>query len=132
MATTVDDWIAAYGRAWEERDADAAAALFSSDAVYRDHPLGAPHLGADGVRKYWSDVTATQAGVAARFGSPVVSSDERRAAVEFWVTMQNGGADVTLTGILMLRFDDDGRCSELREAWHFEAGHHEPPSGWGV
>jgi hypothetical protein len=46
--------------------------------------------------------------------------------------MQNGGADVTLTGILMLRFDDDGRCSELREAWHFEAGHHEPPSGWGV
>lgn len=130
--TRIDDWIAAYGRAWEERDADAAAALFTSDAVYRDHPLGPPHLGADGVAKYWSDVTATQSAVAVRFGAPVVSADELRAAVEFWVTMTNDGSDVTLTGILMLQFADDGRCRELREAWHFEPGHHEPPAGWGL
>jgi SnoaL-like domain len=132
MPTRIDDWIASYGRAWEERDADAAAALFTSDAVYRDHPLGPPHLGSDGVRKYWSDVTATQSAVAVRFGAPVASADETRAAVEFWVTMTNGGSDVTLTGILMLLFADDGRCKELREAWHFEPGHHDPPEGWGL
>ena len=132
MTSRIDEWIAAYGRAWEERDADAAAALFTSDAVYRDHPLGPPHLGSAGVHAYWSGVTATQSDVAVRFGAPVVAADERKAAVEFWVTMANGGADVTLTGILLLRFDSDGRCEELREAWHFEAGQHEPPAGWGL
>jgi SnoaL-like domain len=132
MAAQIDEWIAAYGRAWEERDAEAAAALFSDDSIYRDHPLGPPHLGADGVRKYWSDVTATQAGVTVRFGTPVVSPGERRAAVEFWVNMENAGSEVTLTGILMLRFEPGGRCEELREAWHFEVGRHDPPAGWGL
>ena len=129
---TVQEWIDAYGRAWEERDADAAAAIFTEDAIYRDHPLGPPHESRDGVRSYWSDVTATQDQVQVRWGAPVVAADQRRAAVEWWVTMLNGGAEVTLTGILFLRFAGDGRCEELREAWHFEAGHHDPPAGWGT
>jgi ketosteroid isomerase-like protein len=129
---SVQEWIDAYGQAWETRDADAAAALFAPEAVYRDHPLGPPHLGQDGVRSYWANVTSTQDRVEARFGTPIVAPDAARAAVEWWVTMLNDGAEVTLTGILFLRFAPDGRCEELREAWHFESGHHEPPSGWGV
>jgi ketosteroid isomerase-like protein len=129
---SVQEWIDAYGRAWEERDADAAAAIFTEDALYRDHPFGPPHAGQDGVRSYWANVTSTQNEVQVRFGSPVVASDGRHAAVEFWVTMLNGGAEVTLTGVLVLRFAADGRCEELREAWHFEAGRQEPPPGWGV
>ena len=35
MAARINEWIEAYGRAWEERDADAAAALFADDAVYK-------------------------------------------------------------------------------------------------
>ena len=128
----VGDWIAAYGRAWEGRDADAAAAIFTEDAIYRDHPLGPPHLGQEGVRSYWANVTSTQDQVSVRWGEPIVSADERHAAVEWWVTLLNGGAEVTLTGILFLHFAADGRCQELREAWHFEAGHHEPPEGWGA
>jgi hypothetical protein len=128
----VQEWIDAYGRAWEARDADAAQALFTEDAIYRDHPLQPAHVGHDGVRSYWANVTSTQDEVNVRFGSPVVAEDSRRAAVEWWVTMLNGGAEVTVTGVLVLRFADDGRCEELREAWFFEAGHHEPPEGWGV
>jgi ketosteroid isomerase-like protein len=127
----VEDWIGAYRDAWERRDAAAAASLFTEDALYRDNPFGEPHRGVDGVRAYWTGVTASQDDVAVRFGEPVVAADGRRAAAEFWVTMRNGGAEVTLTGILMLRFAADGRCEELREAWHFEQGRHEPPSGWG-
>jgi hypothetical protein len=128
----VQEWINGYGRAWEARDADAAAGLFTPDAVYRDHPLGTAHVGQDGVRSYWANVTSTQDRVEVRFGTPIVSADERRAAVEWWVTMLNDQAEVTLTGILFLRFASDGRCEELREAWHFEAGRHEPPAGWGA
>jgi hypothetical protein len=65
-------------------------------------------------------------------GRPVESSDERRAAVEFWVRMLNRDTEATLIGILFLRFADDGRCEELREAWLFEAGNHAPHEGWGV
>jgi hypothetical protein len=128
---TVQEWIAGYRRAWEERDAEAAGELFTENAIYRDQPLDEPHTGRDGVRAYWSGVTASQDEVSARFGDPIVSADGRHAAVEFWVTMLNGGAEVTLTGILFLRFDADGLCEELREAWHFGEGRVDPPAGWG-
>jgi hypothetical protein len=128
---TVQEWVDAYVDAWRERDADAAAALFTGDSSYRSHPLQEPHLGADGVRAYWADVTTTQDSVDVRMGNPVESADGRRAAVEFWVRMLADGAEVTLIGILFLRFAADGRCEDLREAWFFETGDHPPHDGWG-
>jgi hypothetical protein len=65
-------------------------------------------------------------------GHPIVSPDNRRAAVEFWVRMLNSGQEVSVIGILFLLFADDGRCDELRETWHFEMGDHAPPEGWGL
>ena len=121
---TVQEWVDVYAEAWRTRDPDAAAALFTEDCVYREHPLHEPHRGAEGVRAYWANVTATQDRVDVRMGRPVESADGRRAAVEFWVRMLNGGAEVTLMGILFLRFAEDGRCEELRETWMFEPGDH--------
>ena len=128
---TVQGWVDAYAQAWRDRDADAAAGLFTEDSSYRSHPLQEPHRGAEGVHDYWSSVTATQDRVDVRMGAPIESADRRRAAVEFWVRMLNGGAEVTLVGILFLRFADDGRCEDLREAWIFEPGDHAPHEGWG-
>src|SRR5574338_281898 len=121
---TVQEWSDAYAQAWRDRDADAAAALFTEDSLYWSHPLQEPHRGADGVRAYWASVTATQDRVDVRMGRPVESQDGHRAAVEFWVRMLSSGAEVTLVGILFLRFADDGRCEELRETWMFEQGDH--------
>jgi hypothetical protein len=128
----IQEWVDAYAQAWRDRDAEAAAALFTEDSVYRDHPLQEGHRGASGVRDYWENVTATQDRVDVRMGRPVESHDGRRAAVEFWVRMLNGGAEVTLIGILFLRFADDGRCEELRETWMVELGDHPPHEGWGT
>jgi len=128
---TVQQWVDAYADAWRERDADAAAMLFTEDSSYRAHPLQEAHLGSDGVRSYWADVTSTQDAVDVRMGSPVESEDGRRAAVEFWVQMRSGGDEVTLIGILFLRFAEDGRCKDLRETWFFEPGDHAPHAGWG-
>ena len=94
MAMTVDQWLDGYRDAWERRDPAAAAALFSEDSLYREQPYQAPFPGREGVRDYWTTVTATQDDVRVRYGSPV--SVGNRAAVEWWVTMRNGGADVTL------------------------------------
>jgi hypothetical protein len=83
------------------------------------------------VRAYWARVTSTQDRVDVRMGRPVESADGVRAAVEFWVRMLSGGAEVTLVGILFLRFAAGGRCEELRETWLFEPGDHAPHGGWG-
>lgn len=127
---TVEEWIGAYGRAWREQDADAAARLFTDDAVYRSHPFRQPHLGTEGIRAYWSGATSRQEELELRFGTPIVAGD--RAAVEWWAQMRTEGEEVTLPGILYLRFAGDGRCVELREAWHVEPGRRPPHEGWGL
>jgi SnoaL-like domain len=126
---TRDEWIEAYGRAWEERDPAAAAALFTENALYRAHPLREPHVGTEGIRAYWTRATSTQSDVEVRFGDPLVAGD--KVAVEWWTTMQDEEGEETIPGCLLLRFAEDGRCEDLREYWHAEPGRHDPPEGWG-
>jgi hypothetical protein len=127
---TVAEWVDAYRQAWENADPDAAVALFTPDAVYRSHTARDPHRGRDGIRAYWSEATSDQGDVDVEFGQPIVA--ERRAAVEWWATMQVGGEGLTLPGCLVLRFDEDGLCEELREYWFLESGRRPAPTGWGV
>ena len=129
---TVQEWVDGYASAWRDRDPDAAAALFAEDCTYLDNPTAEPHRGSDAVRAYWAGVTSTQENPNVRMGQPIVSSDNRRAAVEFWVRMVNSGAEVSVIGILFLRFAEDDLCEELRETWHFEMGDHAPPETWGL
>jgi hypothetical protein len=125
----VGSWLEAYRRAWEEADADAAAALFDEGGTYRSNIFEDPYEGRDGVRRYWQEVTSTQEDVRVRMGRPFTDGD--RVAAEFWTTMRNDGAQITLPGCLLLRFGDDGLCLALREYWHVEQGTREPPPGWG-
>jgi hypothetical protein len=124
------DWLERYQRAWIERDADAAADLFTEHAIYREQPFEPPFAGREAIRQYWSSVTRTQSDIELRYGTPVVEG--RRIAVEWWATLLNGGAPVTLAGEFLLRMEEDGRCSELREYWAVKEGRVVPPSGWGA
>jgi hypothetical protein len=126
----VRSWLEAYRRAWEEKDADAAADLFADGASYRSNIFQAAYEGRDGVRGYWEDVTQTQEDVRVRMGDPYV--DGNRVAAEFWTTMRADGSESTLAGCLLLEFGDDGRCTALREYWQFEPGFLEPTAEWGT
>jgi hypothetical protein len=130
MEIDVGTWVESYARAWEEVDAEAAAMLFAEHATYRSFIFDEPHVGRDGVRAYWSDVTSTQSDVQVRMGRPIVEG--HRAAVEFWTNMQNEGADITLVGCLLLIFDDEGRCQSLDEYYELAQGRIEPPETWGA
>jgi hypothetical protein len=126
----LDDWLAAYRRAWEDADVEAAVVLFTESAVYRSHPFREPHVGHDAIRAYWAGATGAQSAVDVRIGEPIVAGE--RVAVEWWATMRDEGETVTLPGCLVLRFAPDGRCEELRETWTLARGRHEPPPGWGT
>jgi ketosteroid isomerase-like protein len=127
---THHEWLERYRRAWIERDADAAAELFTDDAIYREKPFEQPFSGRDAIRQYWSTVTQTQSRIELRYGSPVVEG--RRVAVEWWANLVNDGSPVTLAGEFLLVFDQHGRCRELREYWALTPGRMDPPSGWGA
>jgi ketosteroid isomerase-like protein len=118
-----------YRVAWEQGDADAAAALFTEDAVYRSSPFREPHIGQDGIRDYWAQATGSQSDTRVKIGRPVTEGN--KTAVEWWATMRDGGTEITLPGILFLRFTPDGRCEELRETWNYVEDLHEPHAGWG-
>ena len=131
----VQKWLEAYGKAWRTHDADAAAALFTEDSIYRSHPFRDPHRGQDGVRAYWVKATEDQRGLDLRFGVPVVEGN--RVAVEWWAVMKvaspgEGDGIGTLPGCLFLIFAPDGRCRELREYWHWKDEEVSPPDGWGM
>jgi len=50
--TKFTDWLDAYKRAWETRDPEAAANLFTANANYHETPFEDPVRGREGIRDY--------------------------------------------------------------------------------
>ena len=127
---TYDEWLERYRKAWVACDADAAHALFTEDAIYREHPFQKPFVGRDAIRQYWYTVTRGQSEIELTYGAPVVTG--HRVAVEWWANLLKDGNPITLAGEFLLTFDDNGQCRELREYWIATEGRVTPPDGWGA
>ena len=113
-----EDWLRSYGRAWESRDPEAAATLFTKDARYHETPFGEPVLGRDGIHEYWAAATVKQRDV--RFSYEILCIQEElgiaRWSADYLRHPEGEGA--RLNGIFVLKFDGAGLCQELREWWH--------------
>jgi ketosteroid isomerase-like protein len=127
--TAARAWSEGWRAAWPARDANAVAALYTPDAIYRSHPFRDPHLGTDGVLDYARTAFDEEDLVEVRFAEPLATGD--RAAIEYWAILVAGGKELTLAGTTILRFAADGRVEEHREYWSMEEGRREPPPGWG-
>lgn len=126
----IDSWIEAYGRAWEDRDDHAVGELFAPSAIYWSHPFREPFRGRGAIRAYWRQATGSLTGITVKFGLPIANGS--RAAVEWWAILGGDQGTATLPGALILRFDRDGYCEELREYWHVDESRAIPaPTGWG-
>jgi ketosteroid isomerase-like protein len=114
----LENWLALYEVAWETRDADKAAALFTPDATYHEMPFEAPIEGAGKIREYWSRVTADQRDV--DFSAQPIMVDGDTGVAEWSATFRTAstGATIELNGVFVLKFDAAGRCTSLREWWH--------------
>ena len=127
-ATAARHWAATWSHAWPARDTDAIAALYADSASYRALAFREADFGLAGVRRYLDANFDVERDIECWFGEPVVAGD--RAAVEWWGSWVEHDEPVTLAGVTVLRFDDDGRVVDHRDYWN-EVDRREPPyAGW--
>ena len=117
-STDLTNWLKTYGQAWETRNPDAAAALFTEDATYYETPFGSPEKGRVGIRQYWDSATRNQRDI--KFSFRVIVVTNGTGIARWWVefTRESTGVRVKLDGIFLLDLDETGLCRELREWWH--------------
>ena len=114
----LEEWLQAYGRAWESRDPEAAAILFAEDARYHETPFGEPAVGREGISAYWTAATANQRDV--RFRHEILCLKAEIGIARWWADYSRyaEGDEIRLDGVFVLEFNGDGHCQELREWWH--------------
>jgi hypothetical protein len=59
-ARDVKEFLAKYKKAWETRDADLAASLFTRDARYHETPFEDPIVSREAIFNYWKSATGKQ------------------------------------------------------------------------
>jgi hypothetical protein len=111
-------WLAAYGAAWEARDAPAFARLFSDECAYHWTPAQPPYVGPAAIAGAFARAVATQDDI--RFSAEVLSVDAGQGLAHWTCvfTRRPAGHGVRLDGILLARAGPDGTCAEFREWWH--------------
>jgi hypothetical protein len=92
--------------------------LYAPEAVFYSHPFRERQAPAEYARWAFADQHSAEC----RFGEPLV--DGERAAVDWWAVVRSSdGSAQSLAGTSLLRFDDDGRVVEQRDAWNESEGH---------
>ncbi|HEV2352253.1 MAG TPA: nuclear transport factor 2 family protein [Terriglobia bacterium] len=110
-------WLDAYGRAWQARDAEAAADLFTDGAAYHEAPFVEPMRGRNQIFVYWSHVARTQEQI--RFRCEILSVATQHGIAHGWTSFVRvpEQTHVKLDGIFLVTLRAYGRCETLREWW---------------
>jgi len=111
-------WLDAYGRAWEGRDAQAAAALYAEDGTYQVTPFVEPLRGRAAILEYWREVARTEENI--QFGFEVLTVTAESGIAHWWASFVRvpPGMPTKLDGIFLIALDASGKCTSLREWWH--------------
>jgi hypothetical protein len=111
-------WLDSYAQAWENRNPEAAAVLFTEDGTYQVTPFLKPMRGRKAIFEYWSEVARTEENI--RFGYEILVANAElniaRWSASFVIVLP--GLQTQLDGIFLISLDDAGRCKSLQEWWH--------------
>lgn len=122
-------WADAWKRGWESLDPEPILALYAPDALLSTEPFRQPYRGHDGVREYVTRVLGEEEDPQVWVSVPIVQGD--RAAVSWWASLREEGADTTLAGTSVLRFDAEGLVIEQWDAWNTLDQRRDPPKDFG-
>ena len=109
-------WAEAWREGWEGLDPEPIMALYASTAIHFTEPFREPSGDADEVRAYVQRVLGEEDDPRVWMAQPIVDGD--RAAISWWASLREGGADVTLAGTSVVRFDADGLVVEQWDTWN--------------
>jgi hypothetical protein len=111
-------WLSSYGRAWIDRDPEAAAALYASDGTYRVTPFQEPLRDGGAILDYWAEVARTQEDI--QFDYEILAVTNDYGIARWWASFIRvpPGLPTKLDGIFLIALDAEGRCASLREWWH--------------
>ncbi len=126
-STAARRWARTWRDGWEALDVEPIVALYAEDAIVSTQPFRAPHRGRQEVRDYVTAAFASEAGPRAWFSEPIVEG--ARASVSWWCSLREDGADATLAGTSVLRFDAGGLVVEQWDAWNLLDRTSEPDAG---
>jgi len=111
-------WLDAYGQSWENRNPEAAAALFTENGTYQVTPFLEPICGRKAIFEYWSEVARTEENI--RFGYEILVANPElniaRWSASFVIVPQ--GLQTQLNGIFLISLNEEGLCKSLQEWWH--------------
>ncbi len=109
-------WLERYFAAWTSNDPVEVSALFAEDATYSYGPFREEARGRDEIVRRWVDGGA-HPGLRTAF-EPLAVMGERGVA-SWRASFDADGGRVELDGVLVLDFDERGRCVRHRE-WYAE------------
>ncbi len=108
--------IESYVRAYNSDDLDLLLSVFAEDCVWED-PVGTPpHLGHDGIRKFWEFAHTDGAKLAPKAERIVVCGTEGLLVFTMVVRMPAGGG-VNLKAVDRFVFNDEGRIQHGQAYW---------------
>jgi len=110
-------FLAQYKEAWETKNADLAALLFTRDAHYHEMPFDEPIVGREAIRSYWKGATDTQQDI--HFTVRDSFTVGHKLVAEWSATYQHkpSGEQRGLAGVLIADFYGE-EVRTFREYWH--------------
>ena len=118
----------AWKEGWEALDPEPIMARYAPSATHFTEPFREPGRDAAEVRAYVERVLAEEEDPRVWIGEPIVDGD--RAAIPWWASLREEGADATLAGTSVIHFDADGLVVEQWDSWNQLGERREPhPAG---
>jgi ketosteroid isomerase-like protein len=119
----VGEWLARYIDVWKSGDHSRVAELFTDDAAYYADPFAAPRHGHAAIAEYWR-LTGDPADAFEAQYDPLVVAGDMAIVTGFsrYFDESRSRVDKEYGNIFVLRFADDGRCSEYREWYMLREG----------
>jgi nuclear transport factor 2 (NTF2) superfamily protein len=111
------EFLIKYKEAWETRNAELAAGLFTRDARYKQHPFAEAIVGREAIHDYWAGATARQEEIRFTVGTFIHSG--YMLAAEWTCTYKDcsSGDKKELVGMLFADFYGK-QVRHFREYWH--------------
>lgn len=119
-ASTMKRFLTRYKEAWESRNADLAAALFTRDAHYWENPFGEAIIGREAIHAYWQAATRDQEDV--HFAVKNSFHHQYTLVAEWTCNYKHGSSRERreLAGMMFADFYGD-QVRTFREYWHRRA-----------